>query len=115
MNKFRFKKESVSPAVWQIWLAYVPFEGTGGGKKRPVVVIGTDGQYCTVAEMTSKPPAFVSDVAVIDLNTAGLGKESVIQTRKIRRLSKMSLSSYLGTLSNADRERVRDAIKGKVF
>ena len=110
MNKIRFKKEVITPAVWQIWLAYIRFDGSDGGKKRPVLVTETNGPSCTIAEITSKPPADVTDVPVIDISTAGLGRESVIQVRKMRTVSKTSLMTYLGTISYADRDRVKDAL-----
>lgn len=110
MNKIRFKKELIVPSVWQVWLAYIPFEGNDGGKKRPVLVTETNGTSCTIAEITSRPPSDVYDISVIDINTAGLGRESAIQVRKIKTISRSSLTSYLGSLSSVDRGRVKDAI-----
>jgi len=110
MNKFKFKKESPAPAVWQVWLAYVEFEGDDIGKRRPVLVTETSGSSCTIIEITSKPPSCASDIAITDLDIAGLGKASVIQVQKMRTVQKTSLKSYLGTLSYGDRNIVKNAI-----
>ncbi|MCL2712549.1 MAG: type II toxin-antitoxin system PemK/MazF family toxin [Methanomassiliicoccaceae archaeon] len=111
MNKFRFKKESITLSKWQMWLAYIRFDGNDGGKKRPVLITEANGQSCTIIEVSGRPPSDVYDVPVIDMVTAGLNRESVIQVRKMRTVSKESLRSYLGTLSYVDRDRVKNAIK----
>jgi len=110
MNKIRFKKEHPAPAAWQIWLTFVHFEGNDGGKKRPVLVTGTNGPSCTIAEITSKPPLCESDILITDIDSAGLGRESTIQVRKTMTIPRTSLTSYLGTLSYSDRNAVKDAI-----
>lgn len=111
MNKIRLKKEYYAPSVWQVWLAYIRFEGSDGGKKRPVLVIGTNGPSCTIAEITGRPPSDAPDVPLMDLITAGLGRESAVRIDKIRTIPKDSLRSYLGKLSCADRDSVKEAIK----
>ena len=113
MNKIRFKKEHPAPAAWQIWLTFVHFEGNEGGKKRPVLVTSTNGASCTITEITSKPPLCESDILISDFDSAGLGRESVIQVRKTMTISRASLTSYLGTLSYSDRNTVKDAINGR--
>jgi len=115
MNKMRFNKEHPAPVTWQVWLAYVHFEGNEGGKKRPVLVIETRGSSCTIAEITSKPPTCLTDIPISDTDTAGLGRESVIQTRKTRTISKTNLKSYLGALSYSDRNAVKDIVGRRGF
>jgi len=111
MNKVRYKKEVITPTAWQIWHTYVLFEGNDYGKKRPVLVRETNGLFCTIMEITSKPPSHETDVPIDDLVTAGLGKESVVQVRKTRTIPKASLEEYRGFLSHSDRNRVKDAIR----
>ena len=107
MNKIRYKKENATPARWQVWLAYVGFEGSDGGKKRPVLVTDVRGDSCSVMEISSQPPAHESDVIILEPYWAGLNRESVIQTRKARTVRKDSLRAYLGILSDNDRRRVK--------
>jgi len=110
MNKIRFNKEHPAPSAWQVWLTYVHFEGNEGGKKRPVLVIETNGSACKIAEITSKPPSCESDIQVADIDSAGLGRESVIQIWKTRTTPRSDLRAYLGTLSYDDRDVVKEAL-----
>ena len=108
MNRIRYKKDTTSPSEWQIWLAYVKYEGESGGKKRPVLITGIGDATCSILEITSQPPIYESDIPIADLYWTGLNKESVIQTKKFRRIPKDSLLTFCGTLSNLDRRRVKD-------
>ena len=110
MSKIRPNREHSDPEAWQVWLAYVHFEGNDGGKERPVLVIETNGSSCTIAEITSKPPVSESDIQVTDLHSAGLGRASVIRAGNIRRISRPYLSSFMGTLSNCDRDATKELI-----
>ncbi|WNY23647.1 hypothetical protein MmiHf6_09560 [Methanimicrococcus hongohii] len=110
MTKIPLKKYLKTPAPWQVWYAYIPFEDGGIGKRRPVLVVELNGSSCTVLEITSKQPLYAVDVSIIDLNTAGLSQNSVVQIRKARTISKESLGSYLGTLSRDDRNTVKKSI-----
>jgi len=114
MNKIRYKKNNTSPAKWQVWLTYVGFDGSEGGKKRPVLVTGVAGNSCSIMEISSQPPAYESDIPLIDPYWAGLSKESVIQTRKVSAVRKESLRLYLGDLSEDDRRRMRGLVRGSL-
>jgi mRNA-degrading endonuclease toxin of MazEF toxin-antitoxin module len=109
MKKFRYKKVEISPSVWQIWLVYVKFIGEEGGKKRPVLITDVDGEECSVMEISSQAPQYITDVLIKDLDSAGLERESVVQVRKQKTISKDSLTDYRGYLSREDRNRVNDA------
>jgi len=114
-NKFRFKEKRTTPAPWQVRYAYIGFEGKSGGKIRPVLVTETDGQFCTIMEITGKSPLFSSDIPITDLNTAGLRMESTIQVQKTKTVPKASLRTCLGTLSYRDRNNVKNVIKRREF
>ena len=114
MNKIRYKKEVVAPSMWQVWWACIKYDGAEGYKKRPVLVMGTKGDECTIAEMSSRPPSYDSDVPIVDLVHAGLTKESVVKTWTLRAVSKSSLKSRMGNLSYVDRDRVKNAIEARV-
>ena len=103
-------REHPDPEAWQVWFAYVHFEGNDGGKERPVLVIETNGSTCAIAEITSKPQIFESDIHVTDLHSAGLGRASVIKAGNIKKISRPYLSSFLGTLSDSDRDAVEELI-----
>ena len=103
-------REHPDPEAWQVWFAYVHFEGNDGGKERPVLVIETNGSTCAIAEITSKPQIFESDIHVTDLHSAGLGRASVIKAGIIKKISRPYLSSFLGTLSDSDIDAVKEII-----
>ena len=109
MSKIRYKRNRPSPSAWQVWLAYVEFEGNIGGKKRPVLVTGIRGGACSIMEITSRPPEYITDVPIIDLISAGLEKESAVQTRKRRTIHRSSLIDCMGILSAEDRYTVKRA------
>jgi len=111
MNKIGFNKEPPAPAVWQVWLTHVRFEGKDDGKKRPVLVTETNGPICTILEITSKAPTRASDVPVTDLDIAGLGKDSVIRVHKKQTIPRTSLGSYMGYLSYGDKNIVKDTLR----
>ena len=106
----RINREHPDPEAWQVWFAYVHFEGNDGGKERPVLVIERNGSTCAIAEITSKPQIFESDIQVTDLHSAGLGRASVIKAGNIKKISRPYLSSFLGTLSDCDRDTVKKYI-----
>ena len=110
MSKTRLNREHPGPEAWQVWLAYVHFEGHDGGKERPVLVIEVNGSTCAIAEITSKPPVFESDLQVTDLHSAGLGRASVIKAGNVKKISRPYLSSFLGTLSDLDRDAMKELI-----
>jgi len=113
MNKIRYKKDITAPSMWQVWWACIKYDGADGYKKRPVLVMGTDGNECTIAEMSSRSPSYKTDVPVMDLVHAGLTKESVVKTQTLRTIPKDSLRSRIGYLSYTDRDRVKSAVGTK--
>ena len=108
MNKFRYKKVTVSPSAWQIWLVYVKYTGDDGGKKRPVLITEVKGDICSVIEISSQPPVYATDIFIADLCSAGLDRDSVIQIRKTRTVKISDLTDYKGILSSEDRRRVKN-------
>lgn len=111
MTKIPLKKKlNKTPAPWQVWFTFLPFEGSNSGKKRPVLVTEVNGISCNILEITSQQPLYDADISIADLNAAGLNQNSVVQIRKTRIISKESLGSYMGTLSREDRDNVKNAI-----
>ena len=113
MNRIRYKKPNVRLSAWQIWLAYVRYEGSSEGKKRPVLVTEVRGDTCTVAEITSQPPAHATDVPILYMYHTGLNKDSVVQTRKRRTVPRDSLRDYMGYLTGEDIQRVRNFMEAR--
>jgi len=111
MNKIRWKDECVTLSERQIYLANMRFEETDEWKTRPVVVVKSRGDTCSVMEITSRPASYESDVKILDLMCTGLNRESVIQTKKRRRIYKSSLRTYLGVLSHHDMRRVENVAR----
>ncbi|MDR0767792.1 MAG: type II toxin-antitoxin system PemK/MazF family toxin [Methanosarcinales archaeon] len=107
--KIPLKKKNISLSPWQVWFAYVEFDGSNGGKKRPVLVTEVKGTDCSVMEITSQPFAYITDIPIADLYSAGLNQKSVIQTRKRRVLRRGSLIEYRGKLSYEDINNVKRA------
>lgn len=88
-------------------MVFLRFDGLNEGKKRPVLVIGTNGNMCSIAEISSQPPAYTSDVELVEWNMAGLDRESIVQTGKTRTVARDSLREYKGKLSGNDIRRVK--------
>ena len=107
--KYNPRRSKVILSAWQVWLTYVKFEGNVGGKKRPVLVTGVKGDSCSIMEITSQIPEYITDVPITDLISAGLDKESAIQTRKRRTIQRDSLIDCMGILSVEDRYSVKRA------
>ena len=107
MNKIRYKKDTTPVSRWQVWMTWVDFAGSIGGKRRPVLVTEIKGDLCKIAEISSQPPTCESDVPILDLNGAGLFTESVVRTNRIRWIPIKSLDELRGRLMSEDRQDVK--------
>lgn len=92
----------------EIWLAQV------GRKRRPVLVLTRDEvldvrSLVTVAEITTSMRGLASEV-LIDHANAGLGQESAINCDGLHTVPQSTLTSHVGTIDDADLERVCAAI-----
>lgn len=92
----------------EIWLAQV------GGKRRPVLVLTRDQvidvrSLVTVAEVTTSMRGLAAEVP-IDREDAGLDQESAINCDGLHTVPQAMLRRRVGTLDEADLERVCAAI-----
>lgn len=94
-----------------------PFTDADKAKKRPVVVLSsldsfhTDSGHCVVAMITSaKKSAWLSDVAINDLQSAGLQVNCSVRM-KIFSIDQSLMLYALGKLHKNDLQRVLAAVK----
>jgi len=110
MTKIPLKKQSKTPAPWQIWFTYISFDDHHGGKKRPVLIMEVNGSSCQVLEITSQQFRHSADVFITDHYAAGLNQKSAVKVQTTKMVSKKSLRTYCGTLSRDDRNGVKNSI-----
>lgn len=68
-----------SPHQGEIWLAdSLPFDGGTGSKSRPVLIKRREDDRFVCYKCTSQPSAFRNRYRIMDLEEAGLDKESYI-------------------------------------
>lgn len=107
--------------VYETWdVVTVPFPFTEGdaAKRRPALVVSsehlarTHGLYWVVMITSAKNSGWADDVAVKDLERAGLPAPSVVRPAKIATLQTDRVFSRLGTLQDSGaRKAVAAAVK----
>ncbi|MCL1463486.1 type II toxin-antitoxin system PemK/MazF family toxin [Argonema galeatum] len=94
-----------------ILLSY-PFADAIGSKFRPVLVLlDTGDNDILVARITTKITQTFYDVQILELQPAGLLKQSVVRLHKINTVEKRLVARRLGILESSDWARVRDKIQ----
>ena len=96
-----------SPRPMEVWWVDMLRYGNGGGKGRPVVVLGTTGDRCTCLPCTSKNGT--ARMRLLDPLYAGLDGDSYVTLDPVS-LTPNTLSHKLGTLCKDDAEELRDMI-----
>jgi mRNA interferase MazF len=93
----------------EIWLVQL------GRKRRPVLVL-TRPQVIdvralvTVAEVTTSTRGLAAEVSIIEHNEAGLNRQSVINCDGIHTVARTSVTTRVGSVSDATMEKVCSAI-----
>lgn len=106
---------SVSPAPWEVWLAYVRFaDHPDVGKVRPVIILDEEAAAIVVAKVTTAAPqgAF-SYCELLDWKQEGLLKPSRVQIAPLFRINPLDLlnGSPMGVLSERDRHALNEALR----
>lgn len=88
---------------WEIWLAYVAFEESDGGKERPVLVLEDGTVYVIALMITSHEQRnMYGEYDVVKWQSAGLRKPSTIRITRKLMLSEEDLISKIGDLQPLD-------------
>src|SRR3954470_3598632 len=92
----------------EFWVASIPFTNGGGTKKRPVLVLWTDGTDVIVAAVTTAKARSNFDVELTDWQTSGLRRASTVRLSRLDCLEQSLLIGRIGAVSARD----GDSIKG---
>src|SRR3954447_11090299 len=90
----------------EFWVASIPFTNGGGTKKRPVLVLWTDGTDVIVAAVTTAKARSNFDVELTDWQTSGLRRASTVRLSRLDCLEQSLLIARIGIISAQDGERV---------
>lgn len=95
---------------WEIYLAYVRYEDTDGGKHRPVLVVEDGTAYpISCLKMTSHEPRY-GEYAIIRWREAGLHKQTTIRISKILYLNEDDFVKKIGDLDPVDISNIEKMI-----
>ena len=89
------------------WIAEIPFTGGVGSKKRPVLVLWSDGQDVVVAAVTSARPRSPMDVELGDWAGSGLRVASMVRLSRLDCLERSLLLGRVGQIGSSDAALVR--------
>ena len=92
----------------EVWTADLPFEGGGGRKKRPVVILRRDGDSYSVIMCTTHPHEQNELYMPADQDYAGLERATYVRTDKVFKIQAKSLLMRLGELSDRDADEIRE-------
>ncbi len=96
------------PQKWEVWYAMVFFEDNPTvGKKRPVIVCGSDEVYIIAYKVTGRPVEHEMEYALLDLQDAGLDVESTVILSKKLQIIRSDMLVKLGRLSVRDMMRIK--------
>jgi mRNA interferase MazF len=91
----------------EFWVAEIPFTSGVSSKKRPVLVLWSDGDDVVAAVVTSAKPRTKMDVLLNDWEQSGLRAASTVRLSRLDCLEKSLLLVNLGRVSDADAERLK--------
>src|SRR5947209_7362949 len=97
----------ISPG--EFWLANILYTDQSAAKKRPVLVLWLDTGDAVVAAVTSALPRTPSDTPLTDWQASGLRVASTVRLSRLDCLEQTLLLHRIGTLSNADAQRLKAA------
>jgi mRNA interferase MazF len=92
----------------EFWIADIPFTNGLSSKKRPVLVLWTDGNDAIVALVTSALPRTETDSIINDWQSSGLRVASTVRLSRLDCLEQSLLLGKLGTISQSDAEQVKE-------
>jgi hypothetical protein len=92
----------MTPGIWEIWLAYVPYDQKRGGKPRPVIVIDArDGEF-TAIELTSQPPKYEGEFILAGWQAAGLERVSTVKVYRFAHIYEEDFKFKIGDVALGD-------------
>jgi mRNA interferase MazF len=86
----------------ELWIAEITFTDGSASKKRPVLILWTDGDDVVVAAVTSSKPRTQTDVVLVDWESCGLRVASTVRLSRLDCLEPSLLIRKLGELSSSD-------------
>jgi mRNA interferase MazF len=86
----------------ELWIAEIIFTDGSTSKKRPILILWTDGDDVVVAAVTSSKPRTQTDVLLIDWDRCGLRVSSTVRLSRLDCLERSLLIKKLGQLSEGD-------------
>jgi mRNA interferase MazF len=92
----------------EFWIADIPFTNGLSSKKRPILVLWTDGNDAIVALVTSALPRTETDSLLNDWQSSGLRVASTVRLSRLDCLEQSLLLGKLGTISQSDAEQVKE-------
>jgi mRNA interferase MazF len=92
----------------EFWIADILFTNGLSSKKRPVLVLWTDGNDAIVALVTSALPRTETDSLLNDWQSSGLRVASTVRLSRLDCLEQSLLLGKLGTISQSDAEHVKE-------
>ena len=98
-------KQSARPM--EVWTAKVPFEGGGGSKERPVVILARKGDSYDTMMCTTHPHPQYESYFPADQFLAGLERSTHVRTDKIFKIRSGDLLMPLGELGDEDADEIR--------
>lgn len=97
-----------------LWVADIPFTDGSASKKRPVIVLWTDGDDAIVAAITSVSPRSSTDVPLGDWRAGGLRATSTVRLSRLDCLEQSLLVFRLGRVSESDAQRLKETWAAKI-
>ena len=91
----------------EFWVADIPFTDASGSKKRPVLILWSDGADLVAAAVTTAMPRSPMDVALADWQASGLRRVSTVRLSRLDCLERSLMVARIGTISSSDAERVK--------
>lgn len=100
------RSNMAQPRPGEVWFVKnLEFEGGGGGKNRPVVIISCQKSAVICCKCTTRFSGNPNLCPILDLDLAGLGKETLVDVTRLT-LDKSKLLHKIGDLSDEDRDNI---------
>ncbi len=106
-----------SITTFDVILVSFPFSDLKGVKKRPALVLRAYsvkgiGAFCLIAMITSQVDGaiFPNDVSLVDIESAGLPKASLVRLAKIVTIEDEIVSKKIGSLGSKDQRNITKSL-----
>ena len=102
MKNHKFVKSKSSPQSGEVWLAdSLSFDDSSGSKSRPVMIRRREGDSFICYKCTTKPKDYRNRYRILDLEEAGLEKDTYLDHEPIK-VGRNQLLYRMGTISQDD-------------